>query len=587
MNLTTTVSGLTAAQKGLSVTGHNLANVNTPGYTRQQLLQHETGYRDIKKYGGYTQQMGIGVSETEIRQIRDEFADEKYRLENSKLNFYQTQNKTIQEIETILDEPNGESLSKFLDTFWGQTQKLATNPSGLEERMSFLQNANVIIQKVNYIQSSLQDYQTNLNLQVVQMVNKINELVEQIDKLNDKIAVEELNGVDNANDYRDKRNNALDELSGYVDINYYEQPEGGLTVKINGSNGTALLENGFITTIDLKQTAPRSPFLNPIIRNTGADMFEITSTETTSIKNAINSANGNDGGALKALLLSRGPVPADSSTEWSDIAINDNQSVDLEGNYFIIPKLQKKLDVFTKEIVTMINESFSGYGVGSEKGLIGPPVFIPIFKGPNPPDMTKIAVDINNINEADIIQYNSEMEQYYIDIVDHLSALNIEVNPKLLAEGGSSCLGTVPKFIEVDDPDNPGSTILVKNNIGNIGSNENVQNLLNRWNSAIHWYQEDPTQPQEKCNPQIKYLNVADFYAALVIEIGQDGYIYSNKAIEKLEVVENVNNERWSMSAISQDEELSMMMKYQYAYNASARMLTVLDGMMDVVINKM
>lgn len=578
MNLTTTVSGLTAAQKGLMVTGHNLANINTPGYTRQQLLQHETGYRDVRKYGGYTQQVGMGVSETEIRQIRDNFADERYRQENAKLSFYQTQNTTINEIETILDEPNGESLSKVLDAFWGQTQKLATNPAGLEERMTFIQNANVLIKKVNYIQESLQDYQTNLNMQIVSMVRRVNELVDEIHTLNEKIVEEELNGVANANDYRDKRNNALDELSGYIDINYAEQPDSTVIVKISGSNGTALLEGGFITKIDLEQTAPKSPYVNPIIRNTGDALFDFTVTSDT-IKEAVTAANGNDSGALKALLISRGSVPANAATEWDDIAINDNYSVDAEGNSFIIPELQKKLDVFTKEIVMMMNESFSGYGVGLEKGIIGPPIFVPIYKAPAAPDMTKIAVDMNNITQADIDAYNYEMQQYYTAIEPHLTAMNIEVNTKLLAEGGYNHLGTVPI---VDSDGNP-------NNPGNIGSNELVQDFLTKWGEPKTWYDEvDPaTGVKPKSTPKSKFLNVTDFYAELVTDIGQKGYIYSNKAAEKMEAVESVNNERWSMSAISQDEELSMMMKYQYAYNASARMLTVLDGMMDVVINKM
>lgn len=561
MNLSSTVSGLLAAQKGLTVTGHNLANVNTPGYTRQQLLQHDTGYQNIRENGGYMQQVGMGVSETEIRQIRDAFTDQRFRKENSILSFYQTQNSTINEVETILDEPNGESLSKFLDSFWSQTQKLSTNPSGLEERMSFIQSANVMMEKINYIQDSLVSYQDNLNLQIVNMVNDINELVEEIDGLNDIIVEKELHGQ-NANDYRDKRNNALDELSSYIDINYSEDPNGTVNVTINGSNGTALLEEGFITKIGLEQTQPKSPYVNPIISSTGDDLFSFTS-DTGTIKPAVNSINGNDGGALKALLISRGQIPADVQTSWDDIAINDNYSVDMDGNSFLIPELQKKLDMLTSEIVKMVNESFDGEGIGVSTGLMGPPVFIPIYGGPTLPQMSVIADDPQNPTQAEIDEYNSEMTQYYQDIIPYLTSQNIQVNPALLETGGYNHLGTVTET-------------------GNIGDNQKVQELLNKWSEPMTWYDDGSnTAPKEK------FVNITDFYADIVTELGQDGYIYSGKASEKAVLVESITNERFSMSAVSQDEELSTLMKYQYAYNASARMLTMLDGMLDVVINKM
>ncbi|MDF2878743.1 MAG: flgK [Clostridia bacterium] len=119
------LSGLTTAQKGLQVTGHNLTNVNTEGYSRQQLLQHESSYLNIGS-NGRLMQVGLGVTPTEIRQIRDELADRRYRTENAVLGFYQTQNASIKEIESILDEPHGESISSMLNNFWSQASSQCT-----------------------------------------------------------------------------------------------------------------------------------------------------------------------------------------------------------------------------------------------------------------------------------------------------------------------------------------------------------------------------------------------------------------------------------------------------------------------------
>ena len=80
---------------------------------------------------------------------------------------------------------------------------------------------------------------------------------------------------------------------------------------------------------------------------------------------------------------------------------------------------------------------------------------------------------------------------------------------------------------------------------------------------------------------------MSDYFSELNTDIGSQGYIYEGKATEKSIAFNNIENERQAMGGVSQDEEFSAMLKYQYAYNASARMITMLDGMLDTIINKM
>ena len=137
-SITKAVSGLVTAQKGLQVTGHNISNTNTQGYTRQQLLQSESGYLTIGKNGGYSMQVGLGVTCDEIRQIRDDLADKRLRTEKSVLSYYQSLNAASSDIESMFDEPYGSTISDYLNDFWSQTQKLSTTPNGVEERMNGL-----------------------------------------------------------------------------------------------------------------------------------------------------------------------------------------------------------------------------------------------------------------------------------------------------------------------------------------------------------------------------------------------------------------------------------------------------------------
>ncbi len=555
------MSGLSTSQKGLQVTGHNISNVNTRGYTRQQLLQHESSYLNIGSAGRLLQ-VGLGVTSTEIRQIRDELADRRYRTENSILGFYQTRNTALKEVEAILDEPYGESISKMLENLWAQAQKLNTTADGVEERLSFIQATNVLIKKANHISDSFVGYQDNLNNEVVKSVVRINELIKGVYEHNEKIALAEING-DHANDYRDQRNLLIDELSGYMEIDYYEEPDSRIVLK---AEGRTVVEKQFVTLLELDQTVPASPFVKPIWSNTKEDVFKLDKV--------ISPAKENDTGRLKSLLLTRGEdyvrtdqfgtdgggnlIVVKPGTSWADVALNDNFSVDDAGNSYLIPKIHKKFNELINELATMTNGIFNGKGIGTHEGNMGVPMFVPIKTPVDYPFST-------TINPA--VDYNGYMQAYYDylgEIEDYLVPGNIRINPELLENGGYNKLGTVEKA-------------------GDVGDNTKVTKFLSEWSKNRPW-PKDSTSPTA---PYSKTIGIMGFYSEFVTDIGLEGSGYNSKVREKQTTILNIENQRQAMGAVSQDEEFTSMLKYQYAYNASARMITMLDSMMDTIINKM
>lgn len=564
------VSGLDAAQKGLQVTGHNISNTNTKGYIRQQLLQHESSYLNIGS-PGKVMQVGLGVTPTEIRQIRDELADRRYRTENGVLSFYQAKNAGIEEIEAILDEPYGESISQMMQSFWSQAQKLNTSPDGVEERLSFIQAANVLIKKANHIADSLTSYQDNLNTEVKKSVDRVNELIQGVYDSNEQIALAEISG-DNANDYRDQRNLLLDELSGYMEIDYYEEPDGRVVLK---AEGNVVVDKQFVTLLDLKQTVDMSPFVEPVWSNTKEAVFKFNAT--------ITSAKENDTGKLKALLLTRGNeyvrsdqldttgALAKAGTSWSDIALTDNYSVDTAGNSFLVPKIHKKFNDLINVLTTMTNSVFDGEGIGTDKGKLGVPIFVPIKEPadyPFKPTIPKPVPSAYATEELYNNAYNTYMGEYNVYLGKISSSLvpgNIRVNPDLLENGGYNRLGTV----EIGSD--------------NIGDNTKVTEFLKKWNTNRDW----PTGTASPASPYGKQVDIMGYYAEFVTDVGLEGSGYESKIKEKQTTVLNVENERQAIGGVSQDEEFTSMLKYQYAYNASARMITMLDSMMDTIINKM
>lgn len=534
-SLSKMVSGLQAAQKGLQVTGQNIANINTKGYTRQQLLQHETGYITIGSNGGQLMQVGLGVSGTEIRQIRDELADKRLRTENSVLNYYQKLTAASEEIGALFDEPYGDTLSDMLNDFWTQTQKLSITTDGVEERLSFIATSKALITKINDLSTGLSQYQAQVNTQVENAIKDINQIISDIRDYNELIAIHEVNG-DNANDYRDQRNVLLDNLSAYGDIDYYEEADSRIVVKFEGH---VVVNKMFINTLEMEQVVTGSPFNKPVWSDTKQDVYNLS--------DAVSSANDNDTGALKALLLLRGENYVTSETTWDDVALNDNYSVDKPGNAYVIPKYEMMLNTFANKLVDMVNSNFDGTGIGTHEGKKGVQVFVPIHM---PKDMK---IPDENSTEEEIAAYKAL-----------LVPGNIQVNPELLESGGYNKLGTVGGAAE------------------DTGDNSKVTAFLAQWDSTIDWFDDNG-----KTSPLSKSVNITNFYSEFVTDMGTDGSLYAAKANEKNISVLNVENERQSMGGVSQDEEFSYMLQYQYAYNASARVITIMDGMIDTIINKL
>ena len=143
----------------------------------------------------------------------------------------------------------GVTYESYLTNLYDSINELAKNPTSTVARSSLIQNATAFIEKSENVYKGLRDYQTTLNTQVSNMVNKINDLAGQIYKLNKSIAKVEAPGMEKANDLRDQRDAAIDELSKYIDITYYES-ENKETI-INAA-GVPLVTSGELTAMSTR-----------------------------------------------------------------------------------------------------------------------------------------------------------------------------------------------------------------------------------------------------------------------------------------------------------------------------------------------
>ncbi len=323
-SLSVGVSGLKANQHAINTTAHNLANVDTEGFVRQQPIFSDTNYIELGRSSLYIYQKGIGTDLAAVRHIRDTLLDKAYRVENGRMQFYQSQYNAIVEIEEAFGELEGVAFQKYLTDFNEAVQEIVKDPASQVTRSELVQKAYSFLSRANAIYNNLETYQNTLNTEVENKVNRINELGDLIHALNKKISQAEAGDVENANDFRDQRDNALDELSSMVSIRYAEDPLSHIvTVKVEGvsfvteSNvhhmGTKMLD----TDKDSVLLTPVWPYLkdNPVYN----------------LKAPVSTKNNNDIGSLHATLLARGNCTAN----YLDIPDADDYYVEPDANGFV------------------------------------------------------------------------------------------------------------------------------------------------------------------------------------------------------------------------------------------------------------
>jgi flagellar hook-associated protein 1 FlgK len=229
-------SALLTQQRAINVTGNNIANVNTPGYSRQ-VLNFETGTPTESPIGN----VAFGVQSTEVERVYDRFLGGQLDTENSGLGRWQAQQGMLDRVEVVFDESGGYGLNQALSDFWGGWQDLTMNPSGSTERTVLAGDGQNLADTIRGKYGELGQIQTDIDTTLTGGVEDVNRLTSQIADLNRKIGAIETSGGQ-ANDYRDSRDQALKELSEIISISSYEDSQGQIVVSTG--SGRTLVESG-------------------------------------------------------------------------------------------------------------------------------------------------------------------------------------------------------------------------------------------------------------------------------------------------------------------------------------------------------
>ncbi|MFQ5483009.1 MAG: flagellar hook-associated protein FlgK, partial [Nitrospinaceae bacterium] len=255
-------------QLAIEVTGNNIANVQTPGYTRQTVNLESNTPRFIG-----LGQVGTGVRVESIARNFDRFIFNQLLGEGSPMGSFSTRNNSFQRLELLFNETTGPSVGSEISQFFTAFQDLAANPSGLPERTTLVAQASSLAATFNTTGQAVFQEQQNLDQVVQDTVAEINSLLTGITALNLTIHQNETTASP-ANDLRDQRDILVKELSGLIDITLVDEQNN--QVRLTLSDGTPLVLGNRSFSLSTRPNRDNQGFQDVLISDGAGGVKDIT-----------------------------------------------------------------------------------------------------------------------------------------------------------------------------------------------------------------------------------------------------------------------------------------------------------------------
>ena len=595
-------SGLVNAQNAINVTANNLANVDTPGYVREQVRFSDKSYitRVNPTIRTNMQQNGLGVSVSDVAHARDIFLDKAYRRENGRSEFYSSMYNAVAYVEDILQEIDGEEFKQSVADLWQAFQEFGKDPSNSTNQSLILQKSELFLSRTTSVYSDLQKYQENINEEISDKIDRINEIGKRVNELNYEIMKVESNGLETAMTLRDERDYLIDELSGYLNIEAKENSTGQVIIKAEGV--TFVDEDGFNKIgLRVKESAKGTGFYTPFWGHlSDAAKGETGYTDVFDFSMDISTEYNNDIGSIKALLYARGENYGEY--EYLDTEAQANFSQEFKDKYAyskiddcVVAETQAEVTYLLHKVILAMNDimvpnktmsadeiqAAAGNGVTSitaydangkeyqitsstkildaENCNVGADKKIPpeeLFVRDNCERYTEVTYTDQDGNTQTLYVYNEE-DEYDTNTLYKIG--NVSINPDLLKE-----VTKMPVYRQNGTADSNGAVDM------SLGTK-----ITAAWQQTSMVIAPDDTVP----------CNFEDYYDKIIDRLGISGNVYYTASQTMSATVASVDNQRQQVIGVSSDEELTNMIKYQSAYNAASRYITVISEMTDTIVS--
>lgn len=551
--LNTAKLGLLSQQLAIEVTGQNIANVQTEGYSRQEVNFEATNPRSFS-----LGQLGTGVRVAGIERSHDEFLFSQILSEGDTLGEYTIRKDVFDQLELLLSENNGQSLNQSLSSFFSAVQDVASNPTGLPERSSMIAEAQNLASVFNNLGESLFQVQQNLDSAISVEVEKINSLAQEIASLNKSIHANEPTTF-SANDLRDKRDQKVKELSELIDLNFVDEQDGQISLTLD--DGTPLVLQSTAFTLNTAINGNNKSFLDVEIQDATGNSTNITSSIT--------------GGTIKGYL--------------------DMRDTEVE-------VLRDKLDRLAAGFIQEFNEIHQqGFGIDGSTGNN----FFNALKA------TAFA-NVNNTGSATLTATNGDPSNISIDKYEITLTGANSFSLQNLTTGASSGTFTFTSGSTFNLANGFAITISGTPAVGDkfkISASESsardfsvsseVSSNSNKISAGLN-SSTDGANALKLVDLQSKLVfdsitldpsgsgtfTFDEFYSSMVSTVGIQSFASRSTLSQQDGILLQLNARRESIAGVSIDEEMINMIKFQQAYNAAARLIGVADELLDTVISQ-
>ncbi len=551
-------SGLQNAQNAINTTANNLANVDTKGYVRQQVRYADKNYTILKdsRANVNMQQSGLGVSIGDVVHARDIFLDKTYRQETGRMSFYSARYETATYVEDLMQELNGQQFKQSVSDLWQAFQEVSTKPADSTKQNLVLQKADLLVSRTQKLYSDLQNYQSNINDQIKDDVDRVNTIGNRIYELNLQIQRVEAGGTETAMTLRDERDNLLDELGNYGRIEVTEDATGFTYVDMEG---VRFVDENRCYNMGLK-AADGTGFYTPYWPQQ-SDVEKGQYVPVFRLSGEISSEMNTDIGSIKSKLLVRG----DAYGRREDMA-SEKSCGNIEG--CTLMEVQAELDVLFSNIVRSMNDI---YCPNTETTSA-----FTSTDGVTYPAGTKILDEENCARGVD-----GEIPPREL-----FTRIGIDRYTKVTGKDGKTYY-----VYNEEDPDVSSTRYA----IGTITVNSDLKRQI----TLMPAYKKDGSVDYEmgaklaaawevkdmKLNPyDQKPCTFEEYYDKMVDQLGIEGNTYKSVTETLSGAVSSVDSKRQQVSGVSSDEELSNMIKFQSAYNAASRFMNVISEMTETIV---
>jgi len=604
---------LIAHQSAINITGHNISNAETDGYSRQKIT---LSVFDPLYIPGLTReltpgQIGQGLQVEKILRARDMLLEDRILSEKNGLSYWQSMSDWIYQVELVHNEPTDKSIMHILDKFWASWQELANNPEEISAREVVREYGNALVNHINYNYQALKSIRDNIESTVEIRVSEINTIGKQIAKLNGEILRSESIG-DNPNDLWDKRDFLVEKLSNLANIKIARSDKDEFIVYIGEKH---LVQGKHFEKLVLVENAENEGYSDVKWENDNSPL-KIRSGE---LKALLDSRDIELKGQINALdMFTINLMDLVNSIHRKGFGLNlktglnffkeEKASLDSLGNY----------DFSRDGIIdgTMVFR-ITGENVINKDDVIGLAGTITLNNGvkidyTDTNTVYDVITKINNsggdikvyINSENKIVVKSDTDNLFITHIEDSGDFLVKYSGILKNKGQKGAFDyktinmaqNISQDYLVTQRLHPSSWMSLDNAIINEvesiaaakGTDTKGDGIPN-----LSWGAGNGDSALEIAAIRFERVmiggnqTITDFYQSLITNTGLKGETAESEKNNRELIVENLSNLRKSISGVSIDEELVNLVKFQHGYQAAARFISEVNKMLDVIINRM